>query len=362
MSGILHIDSERGWRGGQQQAIYLFEGLIDRGFNTAMVCKPGSELEKYCIKKDLPHFAINMRGEMDLFSARKIAKICKNKGYSILHLHSAHAVATGLWVKLFHHTLKLIGVRRVDFHIKKNPFSRFKYMSKMIERHVCISNNISKVMLEDGLPKERLVTIHSGIDLSRFDDVKPPANFKETLGIPEDHIVVGTVAALSGHKDYPNLLNAAKRVFELVDNVTFVSVGSGPDEKEIFNLKEELDLGDRFIFTGYRTDVGNFLKTFDVFVLASYLEGLGTSLLDAQVCSLPLIGCKTGGIPEVIENNVNGLLVPPRDHNALAEAIKKLVLDQDKRKTFGSAGKESVKMFSINNTISKNIDLYKTIA
>lgn len=361
MKAILHIDSERGWRGGQQQAVYLFEGLLKRGFHSAMVCQPESEMERYCREKKLPCFPVRMHGEADLFAARKISGLCRREGFDTLHLHSAHALATGLWAKLFYRKLKLIGVRRVDFHIKKNPFSRFKYLSRMVERHICISENIRDVMLEDGVTPERLVMIHSGVNLSRFEGVTPPDNFREDSGIPEGHIVVGTVAALAGHKDYPNLLNAAKLVIDSTENITFCAVGSGPDEKEILALADSLGLGGRFIFTGYRADVGNFLKTFDIFVLASYLEGLGTSLLDAQACGLPVIGCEAGGIPEIIENGKNGILVPSGDHFALADAIKKLAMDKNLREGFGVAGMASVEKFSIENTIEKNMELYTEI-
>lgn len=358
---ILHIDSERGWRGGQQQAIYLFEGLLENGFKTAMVCQPDSELHHYCEKKNLPCFPIRMRGEVDLVAAGKIAAVCREHGFKLLHLHSAHALATGLWVKLFHRKLKLIGVRRVDFHIKKNPFSRYKYMSRKVERHVCISENIKNVMLEDGVPPERLVTIHSGINTERFINETLPDDFRESLGIPENHIVVGTVAALAGHKDYPNLLNAAKTVIERMDNVTFCAVGNGPDEVEIHALADSLQLGDRFIFTGYRTDVGHFMKLFDIFVLASYLEGLGTSLLDAQASALPVIGTDAGGIPEIITNDETGLLVPSGDSDALSDAICDLVSDKVKRERLAEAGKISVEKFSIETTITKNIELYSEI-
>lgn len=295
---------------------------------------------------------------MDVFSARKIAGICRRKNVDILHLHSAHALAIGLWVKLFLPKIKLIGVRRVDFHIKKNLFSQFKYKSKKVDKHVCISDKIRTVMIEDGIPESRLSTIHSGIDTSRFRDVIPPPDFRDSLGVPTNHFVVGTVAAIAGHKDYPNLLHAAKKVFEQRDDVTFVAAGSGPDEKDIFNLKDELNLGNRFIFAGYRKDIGNFLNTFDIFVLASHMEGLGTSLLDAQACGLPVIGCRAGGIPEVITHDNDGILVPPRDSKSLADAILNLLDNEEKRKRLGEAARVSVEKFSIRTTVDKNIELY----
>lgn len=358
---VLHVDSEKSWRGGQQQAAYLFERMYKAGYETALVCIPGSEFHKYCEDNELPYYAVKMSGELDIIAGYKIAKICKEKGYNILHLHSAHAMATGIWAKLFNKKLKLIGARRVDFNIRKNPFSYYKYSSPKMNRIVCISGGIKKVMIQDGISDSKLVTIHSGVNLDRFRDDNPGDNFKKVNGIPDEHIVIGTVAAISGHKDYPNLLHAAKKVINETENVTFCAVGSGPDEEEVHALHKKLNLGDRFIFTGFRKDVGNFLKIFDIFVLSSYQEGLGTSILDAQGVGLPVVACETGGIPEIVYNDVNGLLVPVRDHDRLAESLLNLVMDENKRYEYGRKALETVKKYSIENTVKKNISLYEEL-
>ncbi len=358
---VLHIDSEKTWRGGQQQVAYLLEGVHARGYKTALVCQPSSALEAYCKTNQLPYYPVKMKGEMDILSGYKIAALCKKEQYNILHLHSAHAIATGLWTKLFYRSLKLIGVRRVDFHIRKNMFSRFKHSTPMLNRLVCISKNIAQVAKQDNIPEEKLVTIHSGVDVHKYRDTIPAFDFKKRFRMPEDHIIVGTVAAIAGHKNYPNLLHAARTVINETDNVTFCAVGDGPDEKEVHKLAGELHLGDRFIFTGFQKDVGSFLKSFDIFVLASYKEGLGTSVLDAQAVGLPVIGCDAGGIPEMIENGMNGILVPSRDSEALAAAIMDLVRNKDKRDMLGHSAKQTVTRFSIEETVRKNIDLYQRI-
>lgn len=356
---VLHVDSEKGWRGGQQQAAYLLERMCGMGFKTAMASKPGSAMESYCMGKNLPFYPLSMHGELDVLAGYRIACLCRKHGYNVLHLHSAHALATGLWAKMFFKQLHLIAVRRVDFHIKKNWFSRFKYTTSMLDRIICISHGIKEVLLKDGIDKEKLVTIHSGVDLGKFDDVIVSGDFRKTLGIPDEHLIVGTVAAIAGHKDYPNLLHAAKKLIDNHDNVTFCAVGDGPDEAAIHDLASELGLGGRFVFTGFRRDVGSFLKIFDIFVLASYLEGLGTSILDAQALGLPVVACRTGGIPEIVFDQENGYLVPPRDSDALAEAISDLIYHPEKRQDLGGRARQTVQAFSIERTVEGNIELYK---
>jgi len=355
---VLHIDTETGWRGGQQQVAYLLEAMLLENYATGLICQPHSQIQRYCADKKLPYLAIRMLGEIDFIAGIRIARLARKRGYKILHLHSGHALAIGLWAKLFYPDLKLIAVRRVDFHINKNWFSRFKYNTSLLNKIISISEAIKKVLIADGIAPEKVITIHSGVDLHKYDDVAPAKNLKRHYGIPPDHLIVGTVAAMVGHKDYPNLLKAAKIVINRQDKITFCALGDGPDQNDILDLAQQLQLGKRFVFVGFQKDVGQFLKLFDIFVLASHLEGLGTSLLDAKAVGLPVIACEAGGISEAISHETDGLLVPPKNELALAEAILKLANDSELRKNLSANALEMVKNFDIKNTVAKNIQLY----
>lgn len=358
---VLHIDTEYGWRGGQQQVAYLLEEMVKREFSTTLICQPDSKLEKFCLDSGLPCQPIKMLNEFDFFAGFRIAKICKKQNYQILHLHSSHSLAIGLWAKLFYWKLKLIAVRRVDFHIKKNLFSQFKYKTRLLDKIVCISDGIKNVLLEDNINKDKLVTIHSGISIGKFKKQVSSNELKSKLGIQKDHLVIGTVAAFAGHKDYPNLLKAAELVISQHSNVTFCAVGDGPEKEKIYDLAGNLNLKNRFIFAGFQEDIGQFLNMFDIFVLASKREGLGTSILDAQANGLPIVACRTGGIPEAVFDNENGLLVPPRDEKALAEALAHLIENEKSRQNFALQSKQTVKKFDIKNTVQKNIELYHSM-
>jgi len=358
---VLHIDTQRTWRGGQQQVFYLLDAMVRQGYDTQLICQPGSRLANTCARQGLPFHAVKMRGELDFGAGLKIAIHCKNHNFRIVHCHSAHALAIGLWAKLFHPALKLIAVRRVDFHIKKNWFSRLKYRTSWVNKIVCISRAIQKVMIEDAIPPKKLALIYSGIDIHKFDHAVADVNFRQKFGIPGDHIVVGTVAAMVRHKDYPSLLKAAKIVIQQHDQVSFCALGDGPRKQHILNLAEQLQLGSRFIFAGFQEQVGGFLRNFDIFVLASLLEGLGTSILDAQAVGLPIVACHTGGIAEIVLQGRNGLLVAPGNEKQLAKAILTLVRDAELRKKFGANSLQNVKKFDIKNTVAKNIELYNML-
>nr|HPL51021.1 glycosyltransferase [Candidatus Cloacimonas acidaminovorans] len=232
---VLHIDAEKHWRGGQQQAVYLYEGMLKSDYKCGFVCCPGSQLRQYFEKKRLPHHCLMFRGESDIISAFNLARLCRRYSYNILQLHSSHSLSWGLWAKFFYPSLKLVATRRVDFPIGKNPLSAFKYKTKAVNKIVAVSDNIRKVLISCGVPSEKVVVIYSGIDLNKFDTIQVPTDFRQTWNIPEKSIIVGTVAAFAGHKDYPNFLKAASLAVQENPNLFFMAVGGGDLLSEMKN-------------------------------------------------------------------------------------------------------------------------------
>ena len=358
---ILHIDTEPVWKGGQQQAIYLYEYLLANGYVTTFVCRPDSELARYCDRHGLPYQTTGLWNELDLYSAKHIARFARAHGYNILHLHSGHALSIGLLTKLFYRKLVLVGVRRVDFSVDKHFLSRWKYSNRYLDAIVCVSAAIRDVLLRDGIPPEKIEVIHSGVDTEKFRAAIPPESYRSRLGIPEKAILVGTVASLVDHKDYPTLLKAARIVTQQHDNIYFCAAGDGEMEKDLKAMYDGLGLGDRFRFLGFRQDIGELLNTLDIFVLASKMEGLGTSVLDAMAVELPVIGTRAGGIPEMVDDGETGYLVPPQKPEALANRIIDLAENPQLQERFGQAGRQKVRQFSMEKTASRNIELYRRL-
>jgi glycosyltransferase involved in cell wall biosynthesis len=358
---ILHIDTEKYWRGGQQQVFYLHKHLVKRGINSLLISNKSSELSQYCKNEALPFDEINIFGELDIFAASKISKYSKKKNIDIIHAHSAHALSVAILAKYFYPVPKLIGVRRVDFPIRKNLFSRLKYNNRKICKIISISDFIKKVLIEDGIEENKIITIRSGADIHKYDNVVPEADFRERHGIGENDIILGTVAAFAGHKDYPNLFNAFQLVKKEFVNTKLICVGDGPMFDEMKNLAGELSINNDVLFLGFRNDIGQLLKVFDIFILASKKEGLGTSIIDALAVGLPIVAARSGGIPELIEHNKNGVLVKSKNHTQLAEAVLDLVNNKGKRDMLRISAKESAIKFSIEKTVEQNIELYKNL-
>lgn len=358
---ILHIDSGREWRGGQQQALYLHKGLIRSGIESVMVCPPGSPMFSRCQKAGLPVFTLPLWGEWDLYSAWRIARLVREYGFGVMQAHTAHAQSLAVLARMLGAGVPVITVRRVDFPLRRNPLSAWKYRTGLLTRIVCISEAIRDVMLSCGIPMHRLMVIHSAVDTERFQNLSGSADLRRQLGIPSDAPLVGTIAAMVDHKDYPNLVRAAALVVQKRPQSHFLALGDGVLMPEVRRQIERSGLAQRFHLAGIRQDVKPSLDAMDIFVLASKLEGMGTSLLDAASAGLPVVGTDAGGIPEVIDHPAGGLIVPRQDHRALAEAILSLLDSPETRQKMGSHNQQWVKRFSVGEQIKQYIRLYQTL-
>lgn len=356
---VIHLDSEKSWRGGQQQAVYLYESMISKGLNTTFFAKRGSAVSKYLFVKGLSCNEAPMLGEMDLFSAIKIANYAKKFNYNILHCHSSHSLSIGLLASMLGRNLSVIASRRVPFHIRNGILSKIKYSHKNLKNIVCVSDAICKVLKGDGLESNKLCVIKDGIILDKFNE-SSGAKIRNELST-SNQIIIGTVAAFEREKDYPNLVSAAEIVLSKRKNVRFLAVGDGSMLEEMKSKVRELNIDDRFIFAGYQSNIGDYLKSFDIFVLPSRMEGLGTSILDAMSVGLPIVACRVGGIPEAVADRSNGILVERNNHEQLANALIELIDNAELRSEFGQSSLKLVQNFDIEDTVARNIKLYDKV-
>jgi len=358
----LHIDTARTWRGGQNQVLLTVLGLRALGHRTMLVANPDGELRRRA-KEGLDLLPLAPTTEMDLRAAWRLSRVLKQLKPDIVHAHDPHGVAmAGLALSMSTQLAKppLVASRRVDFHLRGSRVSRWKY--RQVDCFICASEAIRQMLIADGVPEVRTVTVHEGIDLSRVE-AAPPAKLHEELFLPHGAPIVGNVAALVPHKGQRHLIDAAALVVRQVPDARFVLAGEGELRPSLQRQIKDHHLEKHAFLAGFRPDVLSLHKAFDIFVMSSVTEGLGTSLLDAMAASKPIVATSTGGIPEVVAHESTGLLVPPRDPAAMAAAIVRLLKDPVLARRMGSAGFGRVRQqFSAVKMLKETLRVYERVA
>jgi glycosyltransferase involved in cell wall biosynthesis len=251
----------------------------------------------------------------------------------------------------------LVAARRVDFHLKRHAFSKWKY--RQIDVFIAASRLIASMLVSDGIPADRIETVHDGVDVDRIAR-EPPIDAHAAFWLPHGAPLVGNVAALVAHKGQRHLIAAAARVVREVPDARFVIVGEGELREQLERQIRDLGLERHVTLAGFRSDVIGLQKSFDLFVMSSVTEGLGSSMLDAMACGTPVVATRAGGIPEAIDDGVQGLLVPPHDDEALAHAIVRLLQDEALRRQLAAAARQRVlDEFSVDRMVAKTLEVYE---
>jgi len=358
----LHIDTARTWRGGQNQVLTTVMGLRALGHRTMLVAHSEGELRQRAAE-GLDLVPLAPKTEMDLTAAWRLARIVKQLKPDIIHAHDPHGVAmAALALSMSTQVTKppLVASRRVDFHLRGNALSRWKY--RQVDCFVCASEAIRQMLVGDGVPGSRTVTVHEGIDIERVENTHP-ANLHGEFWLPHNAPIVGNVAALVPHKGQRHLIDAARLVVRQLPDARFVIAGEGELRPALERQIKEYHLEKHVLLAGFRPDVLSLHKAFDIFVMSSVTEGLGTSLLDAMAAGKPIVATTTGGIPEVVVDGETGFLVPPRDDRAMADAIITLLKDSAQRAQMGAAGlARAQSKFSAERMLQETLRVYKRVA
>jgi L-malate glycosyltransferase len=358
----LHIDTAKTWRGGQNQVLLTVLGLRALGHRSMLVAHAAGELRQRA-QEGLELVPLAPKTEMDLGAAWRLSRLLKQLRPDVVHAHDPHGVAMASLALSMSTELDkppLVAARRVDFHMKDNALSRWKY--RQVDCFICASEAIRQMVIADGVPAARVVTVLEGIDLGHVE-AAPVANLHAELWLPHHAPIVGNVAALVPHKGQRHLIEAAAIVVTKVPDARFVIAGEGELRPALERQIKDHHLEKHVFLAGFRPDVLSVHKAFDIFVMSSVTEGLGTSLLDAMACGKPIVATTAGGMPEVVVDGQTGLLVPPRDHEAMANAIIRLLTDVRARRAMGAAGEARVReRFSAERMVQDTLAVYRRVA
>lgn len=208
---------------------------------------------------------------------------------------------------------------------------------------IAVSHAVKEQMVQrQGLPAHKIQVIYNGVDPDQFHVRESQAVARLTLGLPVGVPVIGCIARLDLIKGHSYLIDAMTQIRAHLPQATLLIVGTGTAQAILREQVQKRGLSRAVLFLGERRDIPTLLRAMDLFVLPSLDEGLGIALIEAMAMELPVVATNVGGIPEVVDNGQTGILVPPRDSEALAQAIVALLKDEAKRCRMGMLSKERV--------------------
>ena len=359
---ILEITDAKGWSGGAQQALFLSRGLKEKGHDVILACWNDSEIKKRAIDERIPVATVKMRQEYDVFAILELKRIIEKHKIDIVHAHHPKAHSLGLAASVLSKVPVFLFTRRVVFPIRKSLFSQIKYKSKRIDKIIAVSKGVKTILVEYGIAHKRIEVIYSSTDLARFNSKINPGKIKEEFNIPDDFSVVGLIGNFSYYKGHTFFLEAIPLILKQIPKTKFILAGRDTDKEELKNLVVKLGISQNTILAGFRRDVPEILAVTDLTVNTSLQEGFAGTIRESLAMAKPVVATNIGGNPEMVLNNKNGLLIPPKDAGALAEGVIKLLSNKEILRKLGEEGCRLVKeKFSVETMVTRTEKLYENL-
>jgi glycosyltransferase involved in cell wall biosynthesis len=357
-----------GTNGGAQEHVYSLISRLDRSrYDVSVISlSPGSAARKI-ERLGVPVTVLDEHD--DAVAVGAVTALLDGIRPDVIHNHMYRAELVGTRAAI---ALRAIGRRRP--HVVSTVHSSrvrsaedrevLRLLTPEMDRLIAVSRSIVRKLAEEGRVGDApawppVSLIHNGVDLERYDHQDPCCTLREEYGLPDDASIVGIVARLEPEKGHPTLLEAWRLVLREVPSAYLLVVGEGSRYDALAEQAAELGVSDHVVFTGRRDDVPAVTAALDVAVLPSYREAQGLTVLEAMALSRPVVASNVGGIPEMIEDGVTGLLVPPHDPTALAGAIVRLLRDHPYADMLARAGHDLVhRQFCVQLMVHAVEDIY----
>ena len=363
---ILHLIETTGPGGAETVLLNIVQQLKQEEFASIVVVTGEGWLHKKLLAAEIPTMILPSSKPNDWRFLRQVIRQVKHCKVDLIHSHLAgmnfYACLTGIFsrkpvIATYH---GMVG----DWN-KKNLKNRIKYavIKRGVRQVVAVSNYLNRELVQTWrFGPGRIQTIYNGVDFDTFDRAEHRASLKAELGIPADSRLIGMVGHIRPAKGYEYFIQAARIVANSQPDCYFLVVGEGKGRlfEDLKTLVRQLDLENRFIFTGLRDDVAEILGQLDVFLLSSTTEGLSIATIEAMGLGKPVVVTDSGGPREIVEDAVTGFLVPPANPHALAEKVVRLLEDKDLARNLGRRARAHVRAkFSLDQCVDSYIKLYR---
>lgn len=306
-------------------------------------------------------YSVPDRGIWDLSVFRQLLTICQENNVSIWHGHDYKSNFIGLMLRRIW-PMKLLTTSHgwVKFTSRTPVYHAVdRYCQRRYDRVICVSQDIQQICLNHGVRPSKCRVIDNAIDVEQNRRAMEIHQAKNNLGWPTDQFVVGAVGRLSPEKGFDLLITAVSQLIEEGYPVRLVIAGEGDARDSLERLIQEQASPERFQLLGHRNDIPQLLQGLDIFALSSLREGLPNVVLEAMAYEVPVLATRIAGIPRLIQNQKNGLLVEPGQAKFLANGLRELLTNPELRLSYAAAGRATIESdFSFQSRMEKIASVY----
>ncbi|NJX15756.1 glycosyltransferase family 4 protein [Tamlana crocina] len=363
---ILHLSAVSNWGGGENHIENLCTELATTHpeINNTVFCVKNGPFHERLKKTSIEHIAAPLAIKIDLRFSLKLGRICKSKKIDLIHIHDTTAIQLAIIADKFYNLPPFVFSKKTSFDIKQRKKTLYKYNYPKIKKILCVSEEtkrVSKKAIED---HSKLVTIYHGTNLKTKSD-ETPFKLREKFEIGNDKVIIGNVANHIRAKHLDTWVNVANRIIneEKKTNFFFVQIGTFTERTQpLLDRVKALGLNEQMVFLGYTPNASNFIPQFNMSLMTSQSEGVPQFIYESMYHKVPVVSTNVGGIPEIIENEENGLLAPMHDDKKLTEFVLKLANDSDlKDKFVTQAHKKLIENFTTSQMAQNTVKVYKEI-
>ncbi len=340
---IAHLNFAKGFRGGERQTLLLIKELSERGYIQKVITRKKSELANRL------EGIVNL--EITKINKPYISNLKVIKDSTILHAHETKAAQFAYFANMIY-DIPYIITRRVDNPIKKNFFNRGMYTNAKYT--VVLSHAIKHETLKisDKIAIKIIPSAYSQLKVNESEVKRLKQRF-------ENKFIIGNIGELDNtHKGQYYLIEAMKKIQNNYPDIHLIFLGRGKDEQ---NYKEQSKDLTNITFEGFVDNVGDYIQCFDLFVFPSLNEGLGSILFDVMQSHVPIIASNIGGIPDIVKNEKNGILVQIKDSEAIYKAMERLYKDKALRKKLSDEAFKDIDNFSFEKMTDRYENIYKEV-
>ena len=375
---VLHIITRLDRGGSSENTLLTVAGLDKERYVVTLASGPSTEdtgptqvraQQGGVVFLQVPHLRRAIRPLDDMLATMELYRLVRRGKYEVVHTHTSKGGILGRIVA------RLAGVPIIVHtphgHVFHGYYGKLvgrlfvrleRWAASFTDRIITLTDRGARDHVDYGVaPPSRFSVIHSGVEFSALDRPNPESSRREAWGIGSADFVFGTVGRLEPIKGHSVLIEAFARVAQELSNAKLMMIGDGELREELEGLARGLNVSARVIFAGWREEVGELLRLMDVFVLPSHNEGMGKALVEAMYAGLPSIASNVGGIPEVVENNRQGVLVSPGSSDSLAREMIALAKNDEKRRRLGASASIKARRFSAVEMVKKIQELYETL-